>query len=151
MLCFSYRVELEAGEEGGLVVSFPGVPEAITEGDDRREALANASEALGLALLTYAEIGRPFPAGDDPDAPGVVTVEPEVAAKVALIAAFRQSGLTKTQLAERIGRDEKEVRRLLDPMHASKMKPLRAALAVLGKRLVTGVADLETLAIDRAA
>ncbi len=35
--------------------------------------------------------------------------------------------------------DEKEVRRLLDPRHASKMSRLEFALAALGQQLVVGV------------
>ena len=36
--------------DGGYVVTFPDVPEAITQGDDLGDAKASASEALGLAL-----------------------------------------------------------------------------------------------------
>ena len=141
MIYFSYRALFEAGDEGGVVVSFPDVPEAITERDDEAEARTMAAEALGLALMTYAEMRRPFPEGSAVDGPDVVTIEPEVAAKVALISAFMASGISKSEFARRIDRDEKEARRLLNPLHASKIKPLREALAVFGKRLITGVAD----------
>jgi len=38
---------------GGFVVTFPDVPEAITQGDTIEEAMAMASEALELALTFY--------------------------------------------------------------------------------------------------
>src|ERR1039458_4801276 len=42
-------------EVGGYVVTFPDVPEAITQGDTIEEAMAMASEALTLALTFYTE------------------------------------------------------------------------------------------------
>jgi antitoxin HicB len=39
-------------DEGGFLVTFTDVPEAITGGKDRAEALANAQDALEVALLT---------------------------------------------------------------------------------------------------
>ena len=42
-------------EDGGFVVTFPDVPEAITQGNTLPEALANASEALAAAMDFYAE------------------------------------------------------------------------------------------------
>jgi antitoxin HicB len=48
-------------------------------------------------------------------------------------------------LARRIGKDEKEVRRILDPKHPTKLPALTAALRALGKRLVVAVTELEVL------
>jgi antitoxin HicB len=56
-------------------------------------------------------------------------------AKAALYLALYESGVSKKQLAARLGCDEKEVRRLLDPRHPSKLPRLQTALAVLGRRL----------------
>jgi len=39
---------------GGFVVTFPDVPEAVTQGDTVGEAMAMASEALELALTIQA-------------------------------------------------------------------------------------------------
>ena len=65
----------------------------------------------------------------------VVPVPAQTAAKAALYLALREAGLSRKQLASRLGCDEKEVRRLLDPRHPSKLPRLQAALAALGKRL----------------
>ena len=43
------------------------------------------------------------------------------------------------ELAKRLGKDAKEIRRILDPDHATKIPALVAALAALGRRLVVGV------------
>ena len=50
-----YPVILEAQSEGGFVVTFPDVPEAITQGEDEDEALLYAVDALETALSFYVE------------------------------------------------------------------------------------------------
>ena len=45
-----YPVRLEADEIGRLVVHFPDLPEALTDGGDVDEALAEASDCLAEAL-----------------------------------------------------------------------------------------------------
>jgi antitoxin HicB len=131
----------EPGDDPSIViVTFPDVPEAITEGHGLTEALINAEDALAVALLSYPLRGKPVPEAVL-DHGTRVTVAPDVAAKLALLEAFQSSGMTKSDFARRLGKDEKEVRRLLDPMHASKLPALVVALGALGKRLVIGVED----------
>lgn len=142
MITFRYFAEFEPGDEGGIVVSFPDVPEAITQGDDMADARAQAREALGLALLTYPRRGLPLPpAKAKGKGLAPVVVEPETAAKLAVLERFRAAGISKSELARRMGKDEKEVRRVLDPMHATKLASLTAALAALGGQLVIGVEE----------
>ena len=144
---FTYPALLEAGDEDGtVVVTFPDVPEAITNGHGRADALEQAADALGLALLMYAKEGRELPRPRQGPGLTPVSVEADVAAKLAVLDAFRASGLSKSELARRLDRDEKQVRRILDPMHATKLPMLRAALAVLGRRLVIGVESIPTAA-----
>lgn len=142
MRSYVYRAEFERGARRGVVASFPDVPEAITQGRDLADARAMAEEALGLALLTYLARGLPLP---KPRAKGRGTVEiaaaPDVAAKLAVLEAFAAAGISKSELARRIGKDEKEVRRILDPKHPTKLPALTAALRAMGKRLVVGVME----------
>jgi antitoxin HicB len=49
---YSFSVVLEPQEEGGFTVLVPALPEVVTEGDDEKEALANAREAV-QAILAY--------------------------------------------------------------------------------------------------
>ncbi len=140
---FAYPARYEAGDDPSvLVCTFLDVPEAITEGRGLAEARTMAAEALGLALLTYVRMGRPLPRASARGNAEMVAVEPEVAAKLALIQAFADSGLTQRALGRRLAKDEKEVRRLLDPTHPSKLGPLSAALRELGRRLVISVETL---------
>jgi predicted RNase H-like HicB family nuclease len=50
---FDYPVVLSAQAEGGFVATFPDVPEAITQGEDRDEVLLYAVDALKVALSFY--------------------------------------------------------------------------------------------------
>mgnify|MGYP001572259313 len=60
-------------------------------------------------------------------------------AKAALYVAMHEAGISKTQLAKRLGVDEKEVRRLLDPHYGSKLPRIAQAISVLGRRLVVSL------------
>lgn len=134
---FTFGALIEPGDEAGFVVTFPDVPEAVTQGDTYEDAAAMAEEALGLALLSYPKRGLALPVARARERGLVrVPVAPDVAAKIALLDAFRMSGLTRAELAERLGKDAREVRRLLDPFHPSKLPAMTRALAVLGIRLI---------------
>ena len=143
MKAYAYRAEFEPGDRrGNIVVSFPDVPEAVTQGRGEADARAMAEEALGLVLLSHLQCGKPLP---KPRAKGrglvEVAVAPDVAAKLAVLESFAAAGISKSELARRIGKDEKEVRRILDPKHPTKLPALTAALRALGKRLVVGVME----------
>ena len=56
-----YPVTLSQASEGGFVVSFPDVPEAITQGEDEVAALARARDALQTALEFYTDKGEKVP------------------------------------------------------------------------------------------
>src|SRR5262245_21010953 len=140
MRTFVYRARFEPGDRRGVVASFPDVPEAITEGRNETEAYAQAEEALGLALLTYPARGLPLPKSRGRGAGLVsITVEPAIAAKLALLEAIREKGISQRAFARLIGKDEKEARRILDPKHATKLATLTVALRKLGQRLVIAV------------
>ncbi len=138
---FAYPVTL-SHEEDTVLVSFPDIPEALTEGDDEAEALYEAADCLVAALGGYIELRRDIPAPSRPRrGQPVVRVPPLVAAKLALYRAMRGSGLTRVALGKRLGISEGAVRRLLDLDHRSHIGQVEAALAVLGKRLVVEVRD----------
>jgi antitoxin HicB len=145
MRAYAYRASFEPGDRrGNVVVTFPDVPEAVTQGRGQTDARVMAEEALGLVLLSYLERGKTLP---KPRAKGRnlvdIAVAPDVAAKLAVLESFAAAGISKSELARRIGKDEKEVRRILDPKHPTKLPALTAALRALGKRLVVGVVEAE--------
>jgi len=145
MKAYAYRALFETGgRRGNVVITFPDVPEAITQGRGEAYARRMAEEALGLVLLNYLERGKPLPKPRAKSRKLVeIAVAPDVAAKLAVLEAFAAAGITKSELARRIGKDEKEIRRILDPRHPTKLPALVVALRALGKRLVVGVTEAE--------
>jgi antitoxin HicB len=133
--------QLEPNGGGGFIATFPDVPDALTEGATREEAIENAADALEVALLGHMKDGDDIPVPRRRAKGGVpVHVSAQASAKLAFYSAFRESGLSQSSLARRIGKDEAEVRRMLDPYHATKLPALDEALHALGRRFVLGVA-----------
>jgi antitoxin HicB len=58
-----------------------------------------------------------------------------MAAKAALYITMRETGTNNTALAAKMGLAETEIRRMLDPRHATKIGRLEDALALLGRRI----------------
>lgn len=54
-------------EEKGYWVSFPDIPEALTQGDSLQEAYEMAVDCLGLALSIREDENQPFPVTSFPD------------------------------------------------------------------------------------
>lgn len=134
---FTYPARLMPDpKDGGFVVSFLDLPEVITQGEDEADALVQAADALEEAIAGRIRRGEEIPA---PTATGngrhLVPVPAQMAAKAALYLAVKETGITRSELAARLSCDEKEVRRLLDPRHPSKLPRIEAALAALGKQI----------------
>ncbi|MGH9661505.1 MAG: type II toxin-antitoxin system HicB family antitoxin [Bryobacteraceae bacterium] len=129
-------------KDGGFVVTFRDLPEAITQGESLEEALAEAAdcldEAIANRIVMKLEVPRPSRAGKG-QCP--VAVPPVTAAKAALFLAMRESRMNRRQLAKRLGIGETAIGRLLDPRQQSRLADLRRALAALGKQLVVQVRD----------
>ena len=134
---YVYPVTLEKDEDARYVASARDVPEAITDGESKEEALREMSDALGAALAGYSIHGWALPLPSDAVAgEWLIPVAPLVAAKLALRAAMREQGVSNVALAERLGISEGAVRRLVNPDHASRLDGVVAALSAIGHRLI---------------
>jgi antitoxin HicB len=133
---YTYPARLEPDEEGRLVVHFLDLPEALTDGADETEALAEAADCLSEALAGRINRQEDIPA-PSPLRRGLHAVEPEptIALKVALHEALRARGMTTADLARRLGIDERETARLLDPRSRTRLTSLEAALSALGYQI----------------
>ncbi|HEV8713704.1 MAG TPA: type II toxin-antitoxin system HicB family antitoxin [Candidatus Binatia bacterium] len=127
-------------KDGGFVVTFIDVPEAVTQGENVEDALREAADCLEEAIANRMVMGLPLP----PPSPVkkrqyTVPLPAQTAAKAALYIALQEAKITKAELAKRLQCDEKEVRRLLDPRHPSKLPRIESALAAVGQRLIVGL------------
>lgn len=128
-----YPVNLEP-DSGGFFVSFPDIPEALTQGDSREDALSMALDALVTAFEFYFEDNRKVPLPSEVTGE-FVDVPLSVASKVLMLNAFIDSSMTQTELANRMGVKKQEITRLFDLKHATKIDAVQKAMRVLGKRL----------------
>src|ERR1039457_6035409 len=116
----------ESGDKPGvLVIAFRDVSEAITQGNGERDALWQAADCLEEAIAGRVAGGREIPK----------------ASKAARGERLQEAGMTNVQLARKLGCDEKEVRRMLDPRHPTKLPRITESLDVFGKRLIVSVEE----------
>ena len=132
---YAYPYELLPQPEYGFTVTFPDVPEAITQGDTETEAARMAEDALVTALSFYTDRAERLPLPSPPNGRPLAYVPPLVAAKLALHDSMLAAGVSNVTLARHLGTDEKTVRRLRDPLHQSRINHVDAALRALGKRM----------------
>jgi antitoxin HicB len=126
-------------EAGGFTVAFRDVPEAITEGDTREEALLRAEDALESALACTSGKKPLPPRSEMQPSEAMIPLSALCMAKVALYEAMREQGVGRAELARRLRWHLLQVNRVLDLRHASRMEHLEAALAALGLRLIVDV------------
>lgn len=62
-----YPAIFHKAEEGGFWVSFPDLPECLTEGDNMTQAYEMAVDALGLAIVDRLRQKEEIPAASEPD------------------------------------------------------------------------------------
>ena len=138
-----YQALFEPAPEGGFVVTFPDFAWGVTQGADEAEAGAMASDALAMVIAHYIGHNQPLPR------PRVrrgrhyhaVRLPALLAAKAELYSAFRHAGITKAELARRLGIPRMNVDRLFDPKHGSRLDQIEAALLAVGKRLTICLED----------
>lgn len=138
---YQYAATITPDNNGTLLVKFPGVPEAITFGEDEEDALRRGAEALEAALSMYMSASRDIPAPAPRAAKGRLIALPALSdAKISLYTAMRKAGVTKAELARRLGWGKVQAGRLLDLDHDSRMDQIEAAFRALGKRIEFRVA-----------
>ena len=96
-------------------------------------------DALVTAFEFYFEDGNKVPPPGDITGE-FVEVPSSVVAKVLMLNAFIDSGLSQVELAARMGVKKQEVTRLFDLKHSTKIDTIQRALLALGRRLELSVA-----------
>lgn len=130
-----YPVELKR-DGRFFLVTFPDIPEAVTQGRNVKEALEAAQDALETALDFYFEntrtVRRPSRLK-----PGQQFVElpASLAAKVLLLNEMVRQKVRPSELARRLQTSPQEVNRLTNLHHVSKIDRVAEAMKALGKTL----------------
>jgi antitoxin HicB len=124
-------------QDGKFVkVNFPDIPEALTQGKDREEALAMAREALELAMEFYFEDRRPVPEPSKAKrGQAVIELSASLSAKVLLLNEMLRQKVRPVELARRLQTTPQEVNRLTNIRHTSRIDGIAGALKALGKTM----------------
>jgi len=131
-----YPATFTPAEEGGFIVTFRDIPEALTQGDDMADAAANAIDALATAMEFYFEDDRSVPMPSAPQAgEALVELPASVAAKVLLLNEMLAQRITQAELARRMHTRPQDVQRVVDLGHATKIDTIAAAFRALGRHL----------------
>jgi antitoxin HicB len=131
----AYPVELTPDGKF-LMVTFPDIPEANSQGDSVEDALEMAQDALETALDFYFDAGRPVPAPSRPKrGQRTVALRTSVAAKVLLLNEMAAQKIRPAELARRLKVTPQEVTRLTDLRHTSRIDSIAGALKALGKTM----------------
>lgn len=137
---FTYPATLARDSKaGGYTITFRDLPEAITQVENMAEARMQGTDCLEEAIAGRIRLEESIPEPSRARKNDLAVSLPALmAAKAAIYLALKEAGISKSELAKRLKCDEKEIRRLLDPRHKSKIERIEAALEVLGKSLFVG-------------
>jgi antitoxin HicB len=130
-----YPIKIERDGEFFLV-TFPDIPEAITQGASEDEAMRAAGDALETALDFYFEQDRVVPAPSRlKRGQAFVELPASLAAKVLLLNEMIRQKVRPAELARRLEKTPQEVNRLTNIHHTSRIDGIAAAMKTLGKTL----------------
>ena len=127
-------------DDGGFVVTFKDVPEAITQGNSVEEALLMAKDALETALEFYFEDKRCVPVPSKPKR-GEHTIElpASLSAKVWLLNEMVTQNMRPAELARRLKTTPQQINRLTNLRHTTRIDAIAAALHAMGRQLEVSV------------
>lgn len=125
--------------DGRYTVKFIDLPEAITEGENIKEALANASEVLTLSLEGRLDEGMKIPLPTTTKRKNIHIFAPSARVQAALLIKFAKGKHTKAELARKLATSWPAISRLEDPHHWPSLRQLEKVLSAMGKRLIISV------------
>jgi len=136
----TYYVSLTPDDDT-LLVECPDLPEVITFGEDKEDALGYAVGAIEEALacrMNYRE-DIPAPRRKNPGGLHPVRLPSLTMLKVELYREMRRQSVSKAELARRMGIARQSVDRLLALNHASRLDAMDCAFAALKQTLTIGM------------
>lgn len=128
----AYPITLEE-DEGAVLATSPDFPELTTFGYDREEAVTRAIHALEEVIAARINDRRDIP---PPSRGAAYAILPTLTSvKVMLYQGMKNQGITKAELARRLGWHLPQVDRVLDVQHRSWLDQIDAALGAIGQQL----------------
>ena len=123
-------------DDGGFVVTFLDIPEAITQGDTKEEAIVMAQDALETAIEFYFEDKRAVPTPSKlKRGQHAIELPTSLSAKVLLLNEMVTQKIRPVELARRLNTTPQEVNRLTNLRHTTRIDGIAAALQAMGRHL----------------
>lgn len=127
-------------EDDAFVVSSRDLPELNSVGYSLEEALKEAVDGIETVFMICMEERRPIPAGTPAqDGEYMVRLPVQAAVKATLYNEMLAQGITKAELARRLGWQQKQADRLWSLHHATKLESIEDAFEAIGKHLELAV------------
>src|SRR5579863_3706280 len=133
-----YRIKLEPDDNGTFLVTCPSLPEVTTFGENEDDAIHHAVGAIEEAIAARMADGQDVPEGLR-RGPHLVRLPALTVLKVELYRRLRDAGITRAELARRLGWKRESVDRLFRLDHASRLEQLEAAFGALGRSVSVSV------------
>lgn len=139
----NYPALFERTDKSKILITFPDIDEAVSQGDDERDAMEMAQDALVTWFAHCIRHGKPINPASRPRSRKyrMVDVPAMVAVKVELYMAFHAAGITKAELGRRLGIPKTNVDRLFDFKNHTRLDQLEAAFRALGKELSIHISE----------
>ena len=137
MYRFTYPARFKPDrKDGGFIITFRDLPEAITQAETPEDCIIEAMDCLEEAIAGRIDDGLDIPKPSKTRKfEEMIAIPAHMAIKAALYIAMREQNVNKSELARRLRVDVREVRRMLDPHHGTKLPTMEEALSVLGKQV----------------
>ena len=126
-------------DNGTLLATCPDLPEVTSFGEDERDTLLHARDAVEEALAARLADWRDFPR-PSPGKPSV-SLPALSALKIELYWALQEARITRAELARQLAWNRESVDRLFRLDHRSRLDQIEAAFAVLSRSLSFNVKE----------
>lgn len=135
-----YRIELAPDDNGTFLVACPQLPIVATFGETREKARRHAVDAIETAIASMIDDGEDVPVPDRRKGE-TVRLPLLTALKVNLYWALRAAGITRAELARRLGWNRESVDRLFRLDHRSRLEQIEAAFHALGREVGVDISE----------
>jgi antitoxin HicB len=136
-----YELQLARDDNRTFLVTSPQFPEVTTYGENKNEACRRGLDAIIEAIAARIAAGEsiPPPLTKPPSRVAGVELPALIYLKVALYMVARETGVSRAELARRLGVHREQVDRLFRLNHRSRLDQIEAAAKELGVRVEVGL------------
>lgn len=131
-MMLGYRIEIAPDDNDTFLVTCPQLPIVATFGENEEDAKHHAIDAIETALASMIDDTEVIPRPDFSE--GTIVYLPLMTElKVNLYWALRAAGITRAELARRLGWNRESVDRLFRLDHRSRLEQIEAAFGALNR------------------